>query len=242
VDIEATTDAGGGYDVGWIAAREWLKYTVTVTAPGTYTVDARVASNGPGGTFHLEFDGVPISSALTIPNTGGWQQWTDVVTAVTLPGGTHILRVVFDTIGASGTVGNLNYLAFTNGSSSSSTPFGGTPRPIPGQIEAEDFDDGGQSVAYADTTAGNYGGQYRNTDVDIEPTTEIGGGYDVGWIAAGEWLNYTVNVASAGTYMLSVRVACSGPGGTIHVEANGTKISGTLTIPDTGGWQNWTGR
>src|SRR5207237_10706793 len=81
--------------------------------------------------------------------------------------------------------------------------YGGMPAAVPGQIEAENFDNGGQGVAYSDTTAGNYGGQYRNTDVDIETTTDTGGGYDVGWIAAGEWLNYTVNVASAGTYTLS---------------------------------------
>src|SRR6188768_2631621 len=71
---------------------------------------------------------------------------------------------------------------------------------VPGTIQAEDFDDGANGVAYRDTSAGNSGGQYRATDVDIELSSDSGGGYDVGWVSAGEWLNYTVDVAAAGTY------------------------------------------
>ena len=44
----------------------------------------------------------------------------------------------------------------------------------------------------------------------MEFTTDAGGGYNVGYALAGEWLNYTVNVASAGTYDVEVRVASSG--------------------------------
>lgn len=42
-------------------------------------------------------------------------------------------------------------------------------------------------VAYDDATSGNSGGAYRSTDVDIEPTTDTGAGYSVGWTRAGEW-------------------------------------------------------
>ena len=65
------------------------------------------------------------------------------------------------------------------------TPYSGTPVSIPGTSEAEKFDNGGEGVAYHDTTAGNAGGQYRSTDVDIRAASS--GGYNVGWIAAGEW-------------------------------------------------------
>src|SRR5262249_1883469 len=82
-------------------------------------------------------------------------------------------------------------------------PFGGTPAPVPGTIEAENFDLGGQNLAYSDTTPGNTGGVYRVTeDVDIQATTDTGGGYNVGWTKAGEWLKYTVNVAATGRYLL----------------------------------------
>src|SRR5262249_32421124 len=76
-------------------------------------------------------------------------------------------------------------------STTASTPYGEPPWPVPGIIQAENFDNGGQGVAYYDTTPGNTGGAFRNTDVDISTTTDPGGGgYNVGWIAATEWLNY----------------------------------------------------
>ena len=60
--------------------------------------------------------------------------------------------------------------------------------PLPGTIQAEDFDDGGEGVGYRDTTGDNKGGVYRTTNVDIEPTRDRGRRYDVSWTTAGEWL------------------------------------------------------
>ena len=127
-------------------------------------------------------------------------------------------------------------LRFEAGLSPSPPPPPRPPKAIPGTIQAEDFDAGANGIAYRDTTAGNSGGQYRATDVDIEACTE--GGYDVGWIDAGEWLNYTVNVAASGTYTLEFRVA-SPVGGTLHVESNGQNKTGAVTVPASGGWQTW---
>lgn len=124
--------------------------------------------------------------------------------------------------------------------SSSSTPYGGSTAAVPGLIEAERFDDGGEGVGYHDVDAVNSGGQFRTTGVDIEATTDANGGFNVGWMAAGEWLNYTVNVAAAGSYRFDARVAASGAGGTFHVEAAGVNLTGPLSIPNTGGWQTWT--
>ena len=111
---------------------------------------------------------------------------------------------------------------------------------LPGTIEAEDFDQGAADVAYSDTTAGNTGGAYRSTNVDIETSTDTGGGYNLGWVAAGEWLKYTVNVTAAGAYNLEIRVAARGAGGIFHIEIDGVDRTGPITIPETGGWQQWT--
>jgi len=121
---------------------------------------------------------------------------------------------------------------------SSSTPFSGAPAPIPGTIQAENFDNGGEGVAYHDTTSGNAGGVFRSTGVDLAAIAG-GGGYVLGWVSAGEWLNYTVNVAASARYTASFRVASLGQGGTFHLTVNGTDVTGRLTVPDTGGWQNW---
>ena len=99
----------------------------------------------------------------------------------------------------------------------------------------------GRNRVFSDYKVSNpkSGGQYRVSDVDIEATADTGGGFDVGWISAGEWLKYTVNVAVAGAYTIDVRVAANGAGGTFHIEANQIDVTGPLIIPNTGGWQTW---
>jgi carbohydrate binding protein with CBM6 domain/List-Bact-rpt repeat protein len=63
----------------------------------------------------------------------------------------------------------------------------------------------------------------------------------VGWINAGEWLEYTVNVAAAGTYDLRLRLARQPTGtSTVMVLFGGVDKTGNLTVPSTGGWQTWT--
>jgi hypothetical protein len=240
VDIEASSDAGGGYDVGWMATGEWLQYTVNVAASGVYTLDARVASDGSGGTFHVEVDGQDATGSLVIPDTGGWQSWRTVTrSGISLDAGRHVLKLVLDSDAGDGSVGNVNYLRFTAAASGGSTPYGGTPIALPGTMLAANFDEGGEGVAYHDTTAGNSGGEYRDTDVDIESTADTGGGVNVGWMKPGEWLQYTANVTVSGVYTLDVRVACPGPGATFHVEVNGVDVTGPMTVPDTGDWQSW---
>ncbi|WP_345240950.1 carbohydrate-binding protein [Nibrella saemangeumensis] len=91
-------------------------------------------------------------------------------------------------------------------------------RPLPGKIEAESFD-AMQGIA-------------------AESTADEGGGQNVGWTDAGDWLDYHVNVASTNNYILRLRVA--GFGGQIQFRtANGVVIK-TVDLPTTGGWQAWT--
>jgi endonuclease/exonuclease/phosphatase family metal-dependent hydrolase len=117
------------------------------------------------------------------------------------------------------------------------TPYSGAPAAIPGTIRAETFDNGGEGVAYYDTSSGNNGGKARSTDVDIESSSD--GGYDIGWTTPGEWLNYTVNVAASGAYSLGLRVATPS-GATMHVGFNGSHgVWTAVSIPNTGGWQKW---
>ena len=111
------------------------------------------------------------------------------------------------------------------------------------RIQAENFDSGGEGVAYHEPTATNLGGQYRTSEaVDIETTTDTGGGYDVTGTAAGEWLEYTIYVSEPGLYNLALRVAGTSAG-SVQVLAggiNGTNLTGVWTVPATGGAQTWT--
>jgi hypothetical protein len=117
------------------------------------------------------------------------------------------------------------------------TPYGGTRWAVPGTIQAENYDNGGEGLAYHDTTAGNSGGAYRADALDVETATE--GGANLGWTQAGEWLNYSISIPTAGTYDIAVRVASNGTGGTFHLNLDQANITGALAIPNTGGWQNW---
>jgi hypothetical protein len=144
------------------------------------------------------------------------------------------MRLVFDAAGL-----NVNYVRLTPETGGGGMPYGGTPWPLPGTIQVEDFDEGGEGIAYHDHSSPNSGGQYRQTGVDIERTADTGGGYNAGWVGAGEWLAYTVDVAAAGTYSLTIRVASPAAGGSFHVEFDGIDRTGTLQVPATGGWQAW---
>ena len=119
--------------------------------------------------------------------------------------------------------------------------FSGTAYPIPGKIECEHFDLGGNGTGYLDNAAANTGGAtFRmDEDVDIENCTDAGEGYNIGYATAGEWLEYTVDVAAAGTYDLTLRAACNADGRTISIASGATVLAKDLAIPNTAGWQAW---
>ncbi|HEY0606947.1 MAG TPA: carbohydrate-binding protein [Herpetosiphonaceae bacterium] len=120
-----------------------------------------------------------------------------------------------------------------------STPYGDAPT-VPGVIQAEDFDRGGPGAAYADSDSTNRGQSYRPADaVDLEPTTDLGGGTNVGWTAGGEWLQYTINVSATDHYRLQLRLASNGGGGDLHIEIDGATVATLTNLPDTGGYQAW---
>jgi hypothetical protein len=121
-------------------------------------------------------------------------------------------------------------------------PYGGTPATIPGTVQAENYDTGGQAVAYNVTATNGTGNSYRSDGVDLEATTDTGGGYDLGWTGTGQWFRYTVNVATAGTYTVSFRVAsANGVTDGLHLtNTSGDDLTGTENIPATGSSQTWT--
>lgn len=111
------------------------------------------------------------------------------------------------------------------------------------RIQAENYDTGGQGVAYNDTTSGNSGGSYRSDDVDIQSTGDAGGGYNVGWVVNGEWLEYTIYVNDPGYYFVKMRVASPQPTNQLSISFYGlnvTNTTGTVTFAGTGANQTWT--
>jgi len=124
-----------------------------------------------------------------------------------------------------------------NAATAGNSAYGGTPWPIPGTIQVENFDNGGQNIAYFDSSPENLGGAYRPTEyIDMQNTTE-GVAY-IGWTDPGEWMKYSVNILSTGVYTLQARVASLNAVSSFRVEIDGVTIA-TITAPNTGGYQVW---
>src|SRR4029077_17879007 len=164
------------------------------------------------------------TGTVSVPNTGNWKrfQWVGK-TGVSLAAGQHLLKIVVDQ-----QYFNLNSIRVTD--APVSTPYFGTPIAVPGSFEAENFDLGGEGVAYHDNTPGNQGWQYRLTeDVDIILSSDaLGGGYVVNNFETGEWLAYTVNVAASGQYYIELRASSQLDNSSFHVEIDGQNVTGTV--------------
>src|ERR1700744_6273782 len=140
-------------------------------------------------------------------------------------------------------VGGVQHAAY----GATGAPYGGTAAAVPGTVQAANYDTGGQGVAYNVTSTNGSANSYRSDGVDLEATADTqnasgGGAYDIGWPTSGQWFNYTVNVATAGTYSVAFRL--SSPYGitdALHVvNAAGTNLSGSVAVPNTGGYETWT--
>jgi beta-glucosidase len=75
-----------------------------------------------------------------------------------------------------------------------------------------------------------------------EPTADVGGGFNVGWLAPGDWIAFDVDFGSSSPRTVSTRIASGAVvSGTIRYRLDsptGTPFATTLVFP-TGGWQTW---
>lgn len=121
---------------------------------------------------------------------------------------------------------------------------GGEPwrvrRAGPTRIEAENFDDGGEGLGYHDTTPLNNGGAHRREAVDMAPVEDEGGGIAVGWIEAGEWLEYSLQVEESGLYRIRARTSRGqSRNRTVRFLVDGADRTGDVVVPATGDWNNY---
>jgi predicted esterase len=82
-------------------------------------------------------------------------------------------------------------------------------------------------------------GVQNETETDSSTIGTFGNAQDVGYIDNGDWMDYTLNVYTPGTYTLLLRVAATVSGGTIQVRNSDSAVLATVNVPGTGGWQNW---
>lgn len=105
---------------------------------------------------------------------------------------------------------------------------------IPGTLEGEEYDKGGEGVSFHDTDLENRGGQFRTDAVDIGATSN---GYTIGWTSIGEWLEYSVDVSETGDYLAEFVVASKNGGGKIGLDVDGSVVLSGVSIPITNEWE-----
>jgi Carbohydrate binding module (family 6)/Secretion system C-terminal sorting domain/PKD domain len=213
-DDEVTTDVGGGVAVFWVSFGAWMTYNVNVATAGEYTVNFRVANGSAWPTsFELQNAGLPVAT-VTVNPTGGYQDWATVSATVTLPAGAQTLKV----ISTSSELFNLNWMQFSLSGAAAAT----TGMTIPGTIKAADFNTGVGLDAQ-----------------ETQATSDAGGGLNVGWITDGDFMFYSVNVLTAGTYTVGFRVATPYTGATFQLLNSAGQVLTSVKSPNTGGWQDW---
>lgn len=295
IQTENTTDDGGGINVGWIDAGDWLEYSdICVATNGSYTIEARIASQSNGGQFEVQDQNGNVLVTVDVPVTGGWQNWESVNETLELASSITTLKLVVTQGGF-----NINWFEFTtdnsggvidvSGVSISSTTISlelGATSSLAETVSPTDATD--QSVSWSSDNNGvatvsssglvsaistgsanitvttNDGGfsascavtviaeieepisiiieaedYFESSGIQTESCSE--GTLNVGWTDGGDWMGYSVDIPSSGTYTVEYRVASQNGGGQLQLEQfGGGDIYGNLDIPSTGGWQNWT--
>lgn len=119
-----------------------------------------------------------------------------------------------------------------------SSPYGGAAPVIAANIEAANYDLGGEGYAYHSSTSTNQGGLYRDDGIGIGSSGVTAHPYYVGWMNPDEWVNYTVDVPAAGSYPLTFQLASIYDGESFNVQIDDDTV-GTVAVPNTGGWTTW---
>ncbi|MEM6698263.1 MAG: cellulase family glycosylhydrolase, partial [Bacteroidota bacterium] len=114
------------------------------------------------------------------------------------------------------------------------TPFRDTLIQIPGTLEMEEYDNGGEGLAYHDSDPANIPAGFRlDEGVDIGT---FGEGFILEYVASGEWIEYTVEVAEAGIYTIEAEVASQVANGTFNITFDKNNASADFTALNTGNW------
>ncbi|WP_110687598.1 carbohydrate-binding protein [Salinicola aestuarinus] len=236
VDIRGDGDA-----IGWVEDGEWVEYTIEVEQAGVYDLSflsALGSQSGGARTITATFDGgagVYAHTTASVGFSGGWSTFLPTEKqGVLLEAGEQVLRVTFN-----GGSQNLESFSLTPAAQSAFNE-SGTPWLVDGELTlgAAMYDEGGPEVAYHDGSEEQLGTDFRGEGVDIR-----GNGEAIGYIEDGEWVEYTLDVAEAGTYALSFSAATrfSDRSVTASVQRDGDVYASAEAQPviNSGGWNDY---
>ena len=196
IQTEATTDTGGGLNVGYFHEQDWLSYTdavVDIPTTGSYKITFRVASQGGGASFSFhEADGSAQYGTVSVPKTGGSQKWVNVEHVVNLTAGSHkfgLTTIVRGTYGfnlnwfkveAAGATSSVQSSSSSSTSSAGGTTVSSSPSSVAPVVSSSSF-----SSSSAPSTATS-----SSTAASTEPSSEVKNGEaHFKWMAPAERAN-----------------------------------------------------
>jgi hypothetical protein len=212
VQVEPCSDVGGGSNIGWLDVNDWVTWNIDVKESGFYVVRYRLASFSGDGAFTLSLKTQNIALRDKLPSTGWWQNWETVHDLVELQSGqkTLTLRILQGGF-------NLNWIEFEKLNESNCQQFQVGFGPV--QIDESAF-------------CSSYG-------VQVEPTNDVGGGTNVGYLGRGDWMSWYADVTQGGDYIIRYRIASYSGEGSFAISNGTTSLIISDPFPSTGGWQNW---
>lgn len=228
-DVEVTASG----DVGWIENGEWLEYTIDVANAGLYDLGMLLSNGGGAGravtvSFYRagEDTAYATSGPISNPQTANWSTFLNrTAEGIELDAGEQVVRVTF-----SG--GSQDFRSFSLTPVVVQTPFGGTAPTFDNgslTVDATNFDEGGQGVAYNDNPG------LDNSSNGVRPGRDVefvGSQNDIGHVLPGEWVEYTIDVPSTGTYSFSVNAKTPVTGATVAVSLAGGLELGVIDLAD----------
>ena len=233
-----------------LATKEsWIRVSGVDFGNGAQNLRVKAASVADGNKIEIHTGSVSgtLAGTCSLAKTSGWNDYVDNDCEMSgLSGVVDELFFVFKGSKDS-TMGVLEWeFQGTKREPEPQKPFGGKAWAIPGKIEMENFDEPGYGAgndSYSDSDTedrgaeSNGGKSYREgTGVDIYKKAT---GYVVGYNQADEWLEYTVNVASAGDYTMFAAVASGGTTGSFKLSIDGKDITEEIAVPKNEGEDNF---
>jgi hypothetical protein len=237
-----TVNTAGGYTIIEHVGAEYGNVFLTKMNSGFYTkvrsVDMGdgadriiVCTRGNGGKLelHAGSENGALLASMNIPSSSAWEEHTFDVTDAA--GVDDLFFVVKQ--------GGFDFDYWYMESEKTAVPqtaYKGTAATVPGKIEAENYDEGGNRFSFYDKDAANKGEIYREDDVDVvalDGATCNGDackGYAIGYTEAGEWLEYSVKVAADGKYGVRANVATASETSKIQLLVDGKVLLDTITF------------
>ena len=228
IQTESTNDIDGGLNVGWIDNGDYLEYNFNVDTAGTYTIAYRISSIHALGAVEVQVNGESVLLS-NFESTGSWARWTTHVDTLTLPAGDVTLRLL-----AKGDGWNLNWIDLTPVDVVDNTNTEDTTDDANTEDENTDtstVDENGSVLIEAEDYSDMYG-------IQTEVTLDSSGDLNVGWIRVDDYMEYNINVATAGEYTVGFRVATISDDASFEIQVNG-ELQSLVTLDSTGGWAHW---